>query len=202
MRALALLAVAAVTACGSPPATPVVSTLTVSGDFAAPTQPPPGLSIATAALHVVELGAVSDRSSSDLRTQVEALDLAMAGTVTATLPSAPPALYSGLRFTLGDAMTSGVDLTGAFGTARLHVMLSNAPVYVSCADPLPLDPGGRVELLLHADLAHWFDGVDLTATTSDSDDNGILISADDNPVLAARITANIEASFQLDCRSM
>ena len=126
----------------------------------------------------------------------------MGGTAAATLPSVPPALYSGLRFTLGDAMTPGAELMGAFGTKRLHLMLSNAPVYVSCADPLPLDPGGRVELLLHADLAHWFDGVDIASAMADPDDNGILISADDNAVLAARVKANVEASFQLECGRM
>jgi hypothetical protein len=199
MHRLLLVAAASLVACGSPAAPPAPSALDVQGDFASPGTAPPNLSFASAQLHLVDIHAVSDRSSSDPRTRVAALDLPLAGAASATLPSVPPALYSGLRFTLGDALTAGLDLMGAFGKTRLHVLLAGASVYVSCADPLPLDPGGAVQLQLHADMSHWFDGVDLASAAADSDDNGLIVSADDNATLAARIEANLEASFRLDC---
>ena len=47
-----------------------------------------------------------------------------------------------------------------------------------------LEPGRRVELTLRADPAGWFDGVDLASTSSDEDDDGIVITDEDNAPLA------------------
>jgi hypothetical protein len=194
----ALVALAAL-GCGGAAATPGATVLAVDADFAAPATLPAGLSVATAQLHLVSLVAVSDRSSSDARARVAELDLPMAGTAAATLAAAPPGLYSGLAFVLGDGDAPGIDIEGTVNDLRLHVTLAHSLVYATCPDPLQLDPGGRVMLSLHADPSGWFDGVDLSTVMQDSDDNGVLISDDDNAALAARILANARQSFILDC---
>jgi hypothetical protein len=196
------LAVVLLAGCGSAPATPAPTELDLTADLAAPVQLPTGISIAAANLHLIGIHAVSDRSSSDPRTRVATIDLAMAGSSSASLSAAPPALYSGLSFTLGDSTAPGIDLMGSYKTSRLHATIANAQVYVSCPDPLALDPGTRISLALHGDVSHWLDGVDLGSIATDNDDNGIVISADDNAAMAARIQANVAGSFSLDCLPM
>jgi hypothetical protein len=196
------LAIVLLGGCGSTPATPAPTELDLTAELAAPVQLPTGISIAAANLHLSGIHAVSDRSSADPRTRVATLDLAMAGSASANLTAVPPALYSGLSFTLGDSMVPGIDLMGSYKTSRLHATISNAAVYVSCPDPLALAPGTHIGLRLEGDVSHWLDGVDLGTIATDNDDNGIVISQDDNAVMAARIQANVAGSFSLNCLPM
>jgi hypothetical protein len=195
---LALLSSLLVGCGASQPAAPTA--LVLHAEFAAPSRSVPRLAVATAALHLVDVVAVSDRSSSDGRARVATLDLPMAGAADVELTRVAPALYSGLEFALGDADTPGIDVTGALDTQHLHATLSSSAVYVSCPTPLALAPAARVQLDLHVDPSGWFDGLDLASAMTDSDDNGILISSDDNAKLAERLLANALATFVLDCR--
>jgi hypothetical protein len=185
--------------CGaSPPASPTA--LGLHAEFAAPSRAAPPLSVATAAIHLVDVVAVSDRSSSDGRARVATLDLPMAGATDVELSGVAPALYSGLAFALGDADTPGIDVAGALGTSHLHATLSSGAVYVSCTTPIALAPAARVHLSLRVDPSGWFDGLDLASASADTDDNGIIISSDDNAGLAERLLASALATFVLDCR--
>ena len=76
-----------------------------------------------------------------------------------------------------------------------------SPFDVGCPSPVRLDPGQRAQLTLGADPTSWFDGLDLGSAASDVDDNGIVISDDDNRPLAMALRANVLASFALDCAS-
>jgi hypothetical protein len=183
---------------GGSPALPATA-LGLHVRFAAPSQPNPSVSLATAQLHMLAVEAVSDRSTTDGRARVDEVDLAMAGASDTKLTGVAPALYSGVAFALGNVGDSGVDLTGAVGTNKLHATLSAPSVYVSCDAPLTLDPGGAVQLTLSVDPTHWFDGIDLSTLMVDSDDNGIILSSDDNADTAALLLGHVLETFQLAC---
>jgi hypothetical protein len=199
MRTVALAFL--LSACGSGSSSLPPTTLALHAQFAAPSAPTPNLSVATAELHLYGIEAVTDRSATDGRARVDAIDLAMAGASDDKLSGVAPALYSGVAFALGDTDTFGVDLSGAFGTLKLHATLTAPSVYVSCDAPFELPPGGTVQLTLSADPTHWFDGVDLSTAMSDADDNGIILSSDDNADEAALLLAHVLDTFKLGCSS-
>jgi hypothetical protein len=199
MRALALCLVAAGCQGAANRAAPAAPSLAVHVAFAAPASSDGKLQIAAAELHLAAVTAVSDRSASDERARLRDVDLSMGAGTDALLSPAPPGLYSSVNALLGGSDGVGVDLAGAFGSTSLHVTLASAPFVVACPTAVRLDPDGRVQLSLRADPSHWFDGVDLTTAISDSDDEGILLSSDDNRVLADGVLANVIASFRLDC---
>jgi hypothetical protein len=178
------------------------------------TQPPAGLSvdvtlgaptatgdvaIASVALHFGSVVAVSDRAADDARATLTDVDLSLGDSMPLTLPSAPPGLYSAVGARLGSSADFGLDVQGVWRTARVHATLTSAPFDVACATPVRLDPGGSAHLTLRADPTNWFDEVDLMSATSDADDNGIVISEDDNLPMARALLANVVASFTLDC---
>jgi hypothetical protein len=167
--------------------------------FDAPAQPVGEVSVSSATLHLTGLRAVSDRSSSDARAWLDRADLALGDQMSAELPEAPPGLYAGLDAQVGGGEDEGVDLQGIYKNVRVHVTISSVRFDVGCATPAMLERGHPVELTISTGLTRWFDGVDLSAVSADSDDNGIIISADDNADLAALISDNIARSFQLDC---
>jgi hypothetical protein len=166
--------------------------------FAAPDQPPGGMAVSSALLHLNGLHAVSDRSSSDPRAEVLDAQLALGDQLDIPLPAAPPGLYASVAGTLGGD-DEGVDLQGVWNGERVHVMLAGLPLAVRCANPAQLDHGHPIALTLATDPAHWLDGVDLSTSVSDSDDNGINISNDDNATLARLISDNVVRWFHLDC---
>jgi hypothetical protein len=199
MRALAVCLLAA--GChgsSGPAAPPSPPSLALELALAAPAAAVGDLEIAAAGLHVQSLTAVSDRSADDARARLDDLEVAMGGSIDALL-SPPPGLYSRVNAVLDGADGIGVDLAGAWGGKSLHVQLAPGPFVVACASPARLDPGQRVQLRLRSDPGRWLDHVDLSQAVSDADDDGILISDDDNRPLAAAVRANVVASFTLDC---
>lgn len=157
------------------------------------------VAIASVALHLSQLRAVSDRSAVDARAAATDIDLALGDEQEIALASAPPGLYSAVDALLGSNTDTGLELQAVWHTARVHAMVVSAAFDVRCDDPVPLDPGRRARLSLQIDPTGWFDGMDLGAATSDPDDSGIVISADDNRPLESTLLANVMASFTLDC---
>ncbi|MCA1665195.1 MAG: hypothetical protein LC659_13170 [Myxococcales bacterium] len=163
--------------------------------------PPPGgdVAIASVALHLDQLRAVSDRSASDARAAFRDIDLALGDSTDVALPSAPPGLYSAVDALVGSSANSGLDVQAVWHAARVHATLVSPPFDVRCATPVQLDPGGAARLTVQIDASGWFAGIDLGGAASDPDDAGIVISSDDNESLAAPLLANVMASFTLDC---
>jgi hypothetical protein len=157
------------------------------------------VAIASASLHFGELVAVSDRSAGDPRAAMSEIALELGDARDLALPSAPPGIYSAVDTRLGTSAVAGLDVQGVWNGVRLHATLRGAPFDVACATTAGLEPGRRVELTLRADPAGWFDGVDLASTSSDEDDDGIVITDEDNAPLARALLANVIASFTLDC---
>jgi hypothetical protein len=157
------------------------------------------VAIASIALHLAELTAVSDRSAVDGRAAATDVDLTLGGTTDLTLMSAPPGLYSAVDARLGSSADTGLDVQAVWHAARVHATLVSTPFDVGCATPVRLDPGKRARLDLLVDPSLWFAGLDLASATSDPDDAGIVISADDNRPLATALLANVMASFTLEC---
>ena len=81
----------------------------------------------------------------------------------------------------------------------LHITVSGGPFDVECALPVSLALGRQIELTLTTDLSRWLDGLDIAAATMDPDDNGILISDDDNAPLGQALVQNFSASLELGC---
>ncbi len=159
------------------------------------------VALASVAMHLAAVVAVSDRSADDPRAAMSDIDLGLGDTRDLTLPSAPPGLYSAVDAQLGGSADPGIDVQAVWHTARVHATLLSIPFDVGCPSPVRLDPGQRAQLTLGADPTSWFDGLDLGSAASDVDDNGIVISDDDNRPLAMALRANVLASFALDCAS-
>jgi len=194
--ALALTAVLG--GCGGSAMTPPAGGLTLHVALAtAPTGS--DVAIASVALHLSSLRAVSDRSAVDARAAASDVDLMLGDDVDVALPSAPPGLYSAVDAQLGSAADSGLELQAVWHTARVHASITTASFDASCAGPVTLDPGHRARLDVQIDPASWFNGLDLGAAVTDPDDQGIVISADDNAPMAEALLANVRASFTLDC---
>jgi hypothetical protein len=196
MRFVALLLALAGCHTSTPPPAPAGLTLHVALATASTAS---DVAIASAAMHLVELRAVSDRTATDARATSSDIDLALGDAKDLALPSAPPGLYSAVDALVGSAADSGLDVQAVWHTARVHVTLVSAPFDVDCANPVRLDPGHAARMEVQIDPASWFDGLDLGNAASDPDDTGIVISADDNRDLAAAMLANVMASFTLDC---
>ena len=162
-------------------------------------QPPTGISIISAELHLRGVTAFSDRSSADPRAQLASLDLTIAAGADGSLETAPPGLYSGLELAIGDQATDGIDIVGTWMSLPLHITVSGGPFDVECALPVSLALGRQIELTLTTDLSRWLDGLDIAAATMDPDDNGILISDDDNAPLGQALVQNFSASLELGC---
>jgi hypothetical protein len=200
MRALAFCLIAA--GCqGSAvlPPVPAPPSLAMRLQFIAPPTPVGDLQIATAGLHLARVTAVCDRAAADPRASLSAVDLSMGASFDAPSSPAPPGLYSSVNAVLDDDAGVGVNIAGAWGGMALHVQVASSPFAIGCPSPVRLEPGQRVQLRLQVDPTHWFDGVDLSTALSDSDDDGIVLSAYDNRGLAAAVLANVIASFQLEC---
>jgi hypothetical protein len=198
MRSVAaLLFVLAGCHAASPPAPSVgglsmevtLSTASTAGDVA----------IASAALRLAQVVAVSDRSAADPRATMSDLDLALGDTRELALPIAPPGIYSAVDAQLGSSSDGGLDIQAVWNAVRVHVTLQTHQFDVACASPASLTPHGHVSLTLQADPAGWFDGLDLAGAASDADDEGIVISEDDNRPMAEMLLGNVLASITLDC---
>jgi hypothetical protein len=150
-------------------------------------------------MHLSALRAVSDRSAADPRAAASDVDLMLGDGVDLPLAAAPPGLYSAVDALLGSPADIGLDVQAVWNSARVHATLSAAPFDVDCPTPVALDPGHGARLTVQIDPSGWFDGIDLGNATSDPDDAGIVISDDDNVPLADALTANVIASFTLDC---
>jgi hypothetical protein len=157
------------------------------------------VAIASVAMHLVQLRAVSDRSAVDPRATAADIDLALGDTRDLALPTAPPGLYSAVDALLGSSADSGIDVQAVWHTARVHATLVSTPFDVRCETPVRVDPGLGARLAVQIDPTSWFSGIDLGSAASDPDDNGIVISSDDNPPMANAMLANVMASFTLDC---
>lgn len=194
-------AVLALVLAGCHPAAPVAPSgggLTV--DVALATAATDGdVAVASVALELGQIVAVSDRSAGDARATISDLELGLGDTRTLAMPVAPPGIYSAIDAELGTSSEDGVVVQAVWNQVRVHVTLTETPFDVACPTPARLDPGARVALTLRADPASWFDGIDLAGAASDADDEGIVISDDDNRTLAAALRANVLASFTLDC---
>lgn len=164
-------------------------------------QPPPGgdVAIASVALHLDQLRAVSDRTASDARAASSDIELALGDSTDVALPSAPPGLYSAVDALVGSSANNGLDVQAVWHAARVHATLVSPPFDVRCDAPVQLDPGHAARLTVQIDPSGWFTGVDFSAATSDPDDAGIIISSDDNQPLAAALLSNVMASFALGC---
>ncbi len=196
MRPLALVVLLA--GCHGATTTPPASGLTLHVALAtAPTGS--DVAIASVALHLSALRAVSDRSAVDARAAAADVDLMLGDSVDVALPSAPPGLYSAVDALLGSSADNGLDLQAVWHMARIHATITTAAFDVGCAAPVSLDPGHRARLDVAIDPASWFDGLDLGGATTDPDDAGIVISADDNRPLMTSLLANVTASFTLGC---
>jgi len=200
MRALApmLAAVAVVAGCHGSTTPPPAGGLTLHVALAAPPTDS-DVAIASVALHLSALHAVSDRSAVDPRAAASDVDLALGDSVDLALPSAPPGLYSAVDALLGSSADTGLELQAVWHMARIHATITTASFDVACATPVSLDPGHRARLDVQIDPASWFAGLDLAGATSDPDDAGIVISADDNRPLELALLANVTASFTLGC---
>jgi hypothetical protein len=193
----------------------VALTLALAGCHASTAAPPAGglavhmslasgtttsdVAVASIGLHLSAITAVSDRSADDARAALSDVDLAMGDSADLTLPMAPLGLYSAVDVRLGGSADVGLDVQAVWHAARVHAMLTATSFDVGCASPVWLDPGRRARLSLRADPAGWFAGLDLGSAKSDEDDNGVVISDDDNRPLASALAANVVASFTLDC---
>lgn len=195
-----MLALLALGGCHGSLATPPASGLTLHVALAtAPTGS--DVAIASVALHLSALRAVSDRSAVDARAAASEVDLQLGDRADLALPSAPPGLYSAVDAILGSAASTGLEVQAVWNMARVHAAIPTATFDVGCATPVALDPGHRARLDVQIDPASWFDRLDLAGATSDPDDAGIVISADDNSPLMAALLANVTASFTLACAS-
>ena len=193
----------------------ILAALLVAGCHGGTTTPPPGgltlhvelataptgsdVAIASAALHLSALRAVSDRSAVDPRAAAADVDLQLGDSVDVPLPSAPPGLYSAVDAILGSSADTGLELQAVWNMARVHAAITTAAFDVGCAAPVSLEPGKGARLDVRIDPARWFDGLDLAGATSDPDDAGIVITADDNRPMMMALLANVTASFTLDC---
>jgi hypothetical protein len=195
---LAVLTLALAAGCHASTSAPTASGLTLHVGLATASTAS-DVAIASVALHLVELRAVSDRTATDPRALRTGIDLALGDTRELALPAAPPGLYSAVDLVLGAGADTGLDVQAVWHAARVHATLVSTPFDVGCPDPVRLDPGHAARLTIQIDPAGWFDGLDLGSAASDPDDTGIVISADDNRDLAAQMIANIMASFTLDC---
>lgn len=172
--------------------------LTVHLELMAPRQPAT-VAIASAAMHLGSITAVSDRDADAARATGRDVDLTLGTAADVTLGDAPPGLYSAVDAELGSASQLGLDVQGVWRAVRVHATVETVPFDVGCASPVRVDPGVPARLTLRADPADWFAGLDLGSAVGDVDDNGIVISDDDNRALLAAFEANLVASFQLDC---
>ena len=198
MRFVALVLALAAAGCHGASNAPAPRGLVVHVSLAtAPTAS--SVAIASVALNLPALTAVSDRSAADTRATSSDVALGLGDATDLPLPSAPPGLYSAVDTQLDSAAGIGLDVQAVWNAARVHATVASTPFDIACATPVRLDPGQQAQLTLHADPAGWFDGVDLTDAVGDVDDNGIVVSADDNEELAQTLVANVVASFTLDC---
>jgi hypothetical protein len=188
----------ALAGCHAASSTPPPSGLVVHVSLA--TAPTNGnVAIASVALSLPALTAVSDRSAGDARATSSDVTLGLGDSTDLTLPSAPPGLYSAVDTQLGSPAGIGLELQAVWNAARVHATITSPPFDVGCPTPVRLDPGHQAQLTLHVDPASWFGGIDLMDAVGDVDDNGIVISADDNQDLAQTLVSNAVASFTLDC---
>jgi hypothetical protein len=197
MRLVALLV--AVTGChaGAGPSPPAGG---LTMHLALATAPTVGeVAIASAALTLTRLTAVSDRAAADARATLRDVTLALGDRSDTVLSAAPPGLYSAVDVRLGGSASVGVDIEAVWRIARIHATVASPPFDVACASPVRLEPGQRAQLTLRADPTLWFTGLDLGSAVSDGDDSGINISDDDNRPLALALVGNVVGSFALDC---
>jgi hypothetical protein len=192
------LLVVAIAGCHASSAAPAAGGLTVHLALATASTDS-DVAIASVALRLGQLVAVSDRSDDDARAALGEIELGLGDTRDVTLPTAPPGIYSAIDAELGSANDEGLDVEGVWNSVRVHAQLATAPFDVGCPTPAALDPGQRVALTVSADPASWFDGLDLGSAVSDADDNGIVIGDDDNHPMDQLLLANVIASFTLDC---
>jgi hypothetical protein len=185
-------------ACGNSPHPQQPYDLTLHGSLA-PLGPQGAVAVSTIHLHLIDVSAVSDRSSGDARAQVASLDLQPGASVDHDLPNAPPGLYSALALTFGDSVEPGLQLEAVWNMMPVHVMIYGGPYDVACAQPAPLQLGRRARLSLALDPSTWFSTVNLARTTVDPDDNGIVLSNDDNEEVASSLLINVVGSLKLDC---
>src|SRR4051812_5347378 len=114
----------------------VVLTLALAGCHAATTTPPAAggltmhvalstaptgsdVAIASVALHLDELRAVSDRSAADARATSSDVELALGDSTDLALPTAPPGLYSAVDALVGSSANSGLDVQAVWHAARV-----------------------------------------------------------------------------------
>jgi hypothetical protein len=192
------LLVAALAGCHASRATPTAGGLTVHLALAMASTDS-DVAIASVALRLGQLVAVSDRSDDDARAALGEVELGLGDTRDVTLPTAPPGIYSAVDAELGSANDDGLDIEAVWNSLRVHATLANAPFDVGCPTPASLDPGQRVALTFAADPASWFGGIDLGSAVSDADDDGIVIADDDNHEMDQALLANVLGSFTLDC---
>ena len=198
MRLYALPLALTLAGCHAASSAPAPSGLVIHVSLAtAPTSS--DVAVASVALSLPSLTAVSDRSAADARATSSDVMLGLGDSADLALPSAPPGLYSAVDTQLGNAAGIGLELQAVWNAARVHATVTSPPFDVGCPTPVRLDPGHQALLTLRVDPASWFDGLDLQDAIGDADDNGIVISADDNLDLAQTLVANAVASFALDC---
>jgi hypothetical protein len=191
-------------ACGGPPASPSTPAAEPSTRLSLRTQLSPlsrlpvDVTIASARLHLQSLTAVSDRSATDTRASVNAVDLEPGGTNDALLSDAPPGIYSKLVLNIGSFALPGVLLSGQYKSHPLRVTLWPGDNEVDCDDPAALTPGALVRLALRVSADQWFEGVVFDDQLL-LDDGEIVIGAGYHERLAAQLSENIAASFQLAC---
>ncbi len=185
-------------ACGNSPQSSEPYDLVLHGALA-PLGPQGAVAVSTVHLHLTNVSAVSDRSSTDARALVPSLDLQPGASVDHDLPTAPPGLYSALALDFGDSVEPGLMIEAVWNMNPVHVSLYGGPYDVACADPAPLELGRRARLSLSIDSSTWFSTVDLNRTTVDPDDNGIVLSNDDNEQVGNALLINVVGSLKLDC---
>jgi hypothetical protein len=197
MRAWALLLLLA--GCHAAAPAPAQPALLLRLSFAPLSGPAGTVTVTTAVLHLSQLVVVSDRATVDARTQLAAIDLAIGDELSEPLAQAPPGLYSMVNTELDNSDHIGIDVEGLYAGAPLHAMLDGGPFDVACATPVRLDPGMHAQLDLSVDMSGWFDGIDLKQALGDGDDNGLVISEDDNQPLATQLLQRVTQSFRLTC---
>lgn len=195
---VSLFTVLILSACGNSPHPSQPYDLTLSGALA-PLGPQGDVAVSTVHLHLTNVSAVSDRSSSDGRAQVASLDLQPGASVDQDLPTAPPGLYSALALDFGDSVEPGLSIEAVWNMMPVHVSLYGGPYDVACDSPAPLELGRRARLSLSIDSSSWFSTVNLRRTSVDPDDNGIVLSNDDNSDVAMSLLINVVGSLKLDC---
>lgn len=177
---------------------PLPSGIVLHVELMAPVQTT-NVAVASAAMHLGSVTAVSDRDAAAGRAATRDIDLMLGAASDVALPDAPPGLYSAVDAELGSAGQLGLDVQGVWRTLRVHATVASVPFDVGCASPVRVDPGVAARLSLRADPADWFAGLDLSSATGDTDDNGIVLSEDDNRPLLQALIANLTRSFALDC---